>query len=56
MIDLGRADARPRTLALAEALRDVLKNEAAWAIIQDALDDEYDEGVADGRQYDGSNR
>ena len=46
---ISRAEARPRTLALVEALRDIIKNEEAWAIAQDFLDAERADGFAEGR-------
>ena len=46
---ISRDEARHRTRALVEELRDVLKNEEAWAIAQRHLDAEYDAGFSDGR-------
>ncbi len=44
---LDRKDARDRTRALWEKLRDVLKNEEAWFIIQESLDEERAEAISD---------
>jgi hypothetical protein len=46
--DISRDQARPRTRALVEALRDVLANEEAWALVQKFLDEERAEGRTEG--------
>lgn len=47
METLYRREVSSRALALVEAMRDVLKNEEAWAIAQRFLDDERSEAVND---------